>query len=191
MSMMPTLLPRLILLGSLLLGGSCALPHGPDMGMAPLNAVSFGFVSGLHRENARTGFHIAAFSAGTSRFGTYASARFDTIAGLDLLADEAEDDGSDDDDLRFDEYQGAFVYNMGVLFRPAHTLGLYLGGGIGNLYDRQIETRDGRETAILRTLYWEGNLQSGVLWTPRPDFGLDFGYETFDDSWHLAFVANW
>lgn len=182
---------KILLTAPLLLPGSCALPHGPDMGMTPLNAVSFGVVSGLHAENARTGFHLAAFSAGTSRFGTYASVRFDSVVGLDLFADEAEDDDDDDDDLRFDEYQGAFVYNMGVVFRPADTLGLYLGGGVGNFYDREIEVRDGRDTAILRTVYWEGNLQSGVLWTPTREFGLDFGYETFDDSWHLAIVANW
>ena len=158
--------------------------------MTPFHAVSIGAVSGLHHENARTGVHLAFLNTGTSRWGTYASARFDSIAGLDLAYDEAEDDDNDDEDLRLDNYQGAFVYNMGLVFRPADPLALYLGGGIGNFYDRSIETRDGRESAILRTLYWQGNLQSGVIWMFDPNGGLDFGYETFDESWHLAVVAN-
>ena len=169
---------------------SCTLPHGPDRGMIPFEAFSVGAVSGLHRDNARTGVHLAMFNAGTSNWGTYASARFDSIAGLDLAYDEIEDDENDDEDLRLDNYQGAIVYNMGFLFRPSNHLGLYLGGGIGNFYDRSIETRDGRETAILTTLYWEGNLQSGVIWMFDRNGGLDFGYETFDESWHLAVVAN-
>lgn len=179
-------------LAAVLLGvPSCALPHGPNHGMRPLNAVSFGVVSGLHRENARTGFHLAAFNTGTSRFGTYASLRVDTVAGLDLLTDEAKDDDNDDNDLRYDNYQGALVYNMGVVLRPVDMLALYVGGGIGNFYDRQIERRNGRDEAVLRTLYWRGNLQSGVILQLSPEMGIDFGYETFDDAWHLAIVANW
>jgi hypothetical protein len=175
---------------STLLMGSCALPHGPDQRMKPLSAMSFGLVSGLHHENARTGFHIAGFNAGSSRWGSYASMRVDSIAGLDLLADEANDDGNDDSDLRYDNYQGAFVFNMGGLFRPTHTLGLYAGLGYGNFYDRRIERRNGEDSAVLRTLFWSENLQSGILWTPSADFGIDFGYETFDESWHLAFVSS-
>lgn len=182
---------KLVLLAALLGGGSCALPHGPNHGMRPLNAVSFGVVSGLHSENARTGFHLAAFGAGTSRIGTYASMRVDTIAGLDLLTDEAKNDDNDDNDLRYDNYQGAFVYNMGVILRPADALAVYVGGGIGNFYDRSIERRNGRDEAVLRTLYWRGNVQSGVILQFSPEFGIDFGYETFDDSWHLAIVGSW
>lgn len=167
----------------------CALPHGADRGMEPLDAVSLGLVSGLHSGNARTGVHLAAFSAGRSNWGTYASVRFDGVAGLDLLSGDGE--GNNEEGLRLDNYQGAFVYNMGLLFRPSNRLALYLGGGVGNFYDRRIENRDGRDTAILTTLYWEGNVQSGVIWMLSPSSGLDFGYETFDQSWHLAVVANW
>lgn len=181
----------IFLLAITLVGGACALPHGPNHGMRPLNAVSFGVVSGLHRENARTGFHLAAFGAGQSRIGTYASMRVDTVAGLDLLTDEAKDDDNDDSDLRYDNYQGAFVYNMGVILRPADALAVYVGGGIGNFYDRSIERRNGRDEAVLRTLFWRGNVQSGVLLQLSPEFGIDFGYETFDDSWHLAVVGSW
>jgi len=177
-------------LAASLAGGSCALPHGPAQGMVPLSAASFGLVSGLHHENARTGFHIGGFNAGTSRWGTYASVRFDTVAGLDLLSDEALDDDNDDSDLRYDNYQGAFVYNMGVLFRPLNSVGLYAGLGYGNFYDRQIERRDGLDSAVLRTVYWRENLQTGILWLPDHQVGVDFGYETFDDSWHLAVVSN-
>lgn len=182
----------LLVLSALLLVSfpSCALPHGPDHGMSPFEAVSLGAVSGLHSANARTGVHLALLNTGTSRWGTYASARFDSIAGLDLLYDEAEDDDNDDDDLRHDDYQGAIVYNMGVVFRPANRLALYLGGGIGNFYDRRIEDRDGRDKAVLTTVYWEGNLQSGVILMFDQNGGLDFGYETFDESWHLAVVFN-
>ena len=177
---------------SLLLVGfsSCALPHGPNHGLTPFQAVSIGAVSGLHRDNARTGVHLAFLNTGTSRWGTYASVRFDSIAGLDLAYDEAEDDDNDDEDLRLDNYQGAFVYNMGMVFRPADRLALYLGGGIGNFYDRRIETRGTRESAILTTVYWEANLQSGAIWMFDPNGGIDFGYETFDDSWHLAVVTT-
>jgi len=174
----------------ILLASSCALPHGPDQRMKSLSVASFGVVSGLHHENARTGFHLAAFNAGTSRWGSYASMRVDSVAGLDLLSDEADHDDNDDNDQRFDNYQGAFVFNMGGLFRPTHTLGLYVGLGYGNFYDRRIETRNGTDSAVLRTLYWRENLQSGILWTPSDNFGIDFGHETFDDSWHLAFTMS-
>ncbi len=157
--------------------------------MTPLNAIGFGLVSGLQQENARTGFHLASYQAGTSRWGTYASTRFDTIAGLDLLFDTAENNPPDGNDLRYDNYQGAFVYNMGFLYRPANSFALYLGGGIGNFYDRRVEQRNGADVAILRTIYWQGNAQTGFLWSLSNSFGLDFGYETFDDSWHLAFVS--
>jgi len=188
---MTTQLARLLLFALALLSfGSCTLPHGPHQGMESLSAMSFGMVSGLHRENARTGFHLAAFNAGTSRWGSYASVRFDTIAGLDLLTDEALDDDNDDQDLRYDNYQGAIAYNMGVLFRPANAIGLYAGLGIGNFYDRRIEKRGGRDSAVLRTLYWQENLQTGVIWLIDAGVGVDFGYETFDDSWHLAVVSN-
>jgi|FLOH01.1.fsa_nt_gi hypothetical protein len=170
--------------------GSCALPHGPDQRMKSLNVVSFGVVSGLHRENARTGFHFAAFNAGTSRWGSYASMRMDSVVGLDLLSNEASDSDNLHHDEHWDNYQGAFVFNMGGLFRPTHTLGFYVGLGYGNFYDRRIETRNGEDTAVLRTLYWGENLQSGILWTPNADSGIDFGYETFDDSWHLAFTMS-
>ncbi|MHC4838968.1 MAG: hypothetical protein ACYTF3_12400 [Planctomycetota bacterium] len=63
--------------------------------------------------------------------------------------------------------------------------------GIGNRYRRENEVRDGRDVAILGTLYWGGNIQSGILWTPTPELGVDFGYDTFDDSWRLALVARW
>ncbi|MDA0667629.1 MAG: hypothetical protein O3A95_06225 [Planctomycetota bacterium] len=158
--------------------------------MTPFQAVSVGAVSGLHRDNARTGIHLAFLNTGTSRWGTYASARFDSVAGLDLVYDEAEGDDNDDEDRRFDEYQGAFVYNMGFVFRPANRLALYLGGGIGNFYNRSIEDRNGRASAILTTVFWQGNLQSGAIWMFDPNGGLDFGYETFDESWHLAVVFN-
>jgi hypothetical protein len=171
--------------------GGCALPHGPDAGLRPFSAMGFGLVSGLHRENARTGFHLASYDTGTSHWGTYASTRFDTIAGLDLLVDEVKDDDSDDNDLRYDNYQGAFVFNMGVVLRPISQFGVYAGLGYGNFYDRRIESRDGRDSAVLRTLYWDANLQTGVLWLLSGDVGFDFGYETFDQSWHLAFVENW
>ena len=115
---------------------SCTLPHGSDRGMIPFEAFSIGAVSGLHRGNARTGVHLAMFNAGSSRWGAYASARFDSIVGLDLAYDEIEDDANDDEDLRLDNYQGAVVYNMGFLFRPSNDFGLFLG---------------------------EGNLQSGVI----------------------------
>jgi hypothetical protein len=188
---MTTPLARLLLFALALSSfGSCALPHGPHQGMPSLSAVSFGMVSGLHSENARTGFHLAAFNAGTSRWGSYASMRFDTVAGLDLLTDKAKDDDNDDSDLRYDNYQGAFVYNMGVLFRPADAIGVYAGLGIGNFYDRRIESRGDRDSAVLRTLYWKENFQSGVLWMIDDGVGVDFGYETFDDSWHLAVVSN-
>ncbi|MCP4093594.1 MAG: hypothetical protein GY747_09100 [Planctomycetes bacterium] len=188
---MNTSLPRLLLFAPALLSfGSCALPHGPHHGMPDFSAVSFGMVSGLHHENARTGFHLAAFNAGSSRIGSYASVRFDTVAGLDLLADKAKDDDNDDNDLRYDNYQGAFVYNMGVLFRPLDAVGIYAGLGIGNFYDRQIRRRGNRDRAVLRTLYWQENFQTGVIWMIDNQIGVDFGYETFDESWHLAVVSN-
>lgn len=157
--------------------------------------MSVGVASGLSGENARTGMTLAAYSAGTSRIGTYAAARFDAVVGLNLLVDNTSrdrtDDGDGSDSLRFDEYQGAFVYSMGALFRLTNSVAIYGGGGLGNFYDRSVQRRGGRDVAVLGTVYWGGNLQSGVLWTPRPDFGLDFGYDTFDDSWRLAMVFRW
>jgi len=193
MATMPFRFLSLLLLA--LLVNACALPHGPDHGLLPLEAMSIGGASALSSGHARTGMTLAAYSAGTSRLGSYASVRFDSIAGLDVLLSDTSQDNTDDGDgsdtIRFDEYQGAFVYSMGAVFRLSSTFAVYGGGGIGNFYDRSIRQENGRDHAILRTLYWGGNLQSGVLWTLAPDFGLDFGYDTFDDSWRLAFVARW
>jgi len=158
--------------------------------MKPLEVVGFGLVSGLNRDSARTGIHVVGFSADTSRWGSYVSMRVDSIAGLDLLADEADQDDHDEGDIRHDDYQGAVVLNFGGLFRATHTFGIYAGLGYGNFYDRRVENIQGEDTVKLRTLYWQENLQTGVLWTPSPAFGIDFGYETFDESWHLAFVAE-
>jgi len=193
MTTMPRPFGILLLLAPLV--GACALPHGPDHGLMPLEAMSIGAASALSNGHARTGLTLAAYSAGTSRIGSYASVRIDSIAGLDVLLNDTSRDSTDDgdgsDSLRFDEYQGAFVYSMGAVFRLTSELAVYGGGGIGNFYDRSIRNENGRDRAILRTIYWGGNLQSGVLWTLSPDFGLDVGYDTFDDSWRLAFVARW
>ena len=186
---------RLLLALALCLAPSCALPHGPDHGMMPLEAMSFGVASRLDGDGARTGLTLAGYSAGTSRIGSYAAVRFDSVAGLDLLLDDTSDDGEDDgdgsDSVRYDEYDGAFVYSMGVVFRATDELAVYGGAGIGNRYRRENEVRDGRDVAILGTLFWGGNIQSGILWTPTPELGVDFGYDTFDDSWRLALVARW
>jgi hypothetical protein len=179
---------RPLLALALCLAPSCALPHGPDHGMMPLEAMSFGVASRLDGDGARTGLALAGYSAGTSRIGSYAAVRFDSVAGLDLLLDntsDGDDDGDGSDSVRYDEYDGAFVYSMGVVFRATDEL------GIGNRYRRENEVRDGRDVAILGTLYWGGNIQSGILWTPTPELGVDFGYDTFDDSCRLALVARW
>lgn len=163
--------------------------------MLPLEAFAVGAASGLSGDNARTGMTLAAYSAGTSRVGSYAALRFDSVVGLDILLSDTSrdrtDDGDGTDSVRFDEYQGAVVYSMGGLFRITNDIAVYGGAGIGNFYDRSIENRGGRDVAILGTVYWGGNLQSGVLWTPSPDLGLDFGYDTFDDSWRIAMVFRW
>ena len=80
---------------------------------------------------------------------------------------------------------------MTILVLAAVAAPLALAALFTAVASRQIERRNGRDEAVLRTLYWRGNLQSGVILQLSPEMGIDFGYETFDDAWHLAIVANW
>lgn len=145
-------------------------------------------------DGARAGMTFAYYSAGYRGWGSFAKLRVDAVTGLDFLFDrEDEDDELVRDDPYLDEHTGAVVFDLGAVYRFAENFALYGGLGLGNLYDyTAVSDGSGYERRSVQTIEWSENLTGGVLWLwGGSGAGMDFGYDSFDQSWRLGLVVNY
>ena len=183
---------RALLISALAL--ACPACAAPGAQSGALDAVGVGIASRLDGDGARTGMTFAYWSAGYRGWGSFAKLRVDAITGVDFLFDDPDDDDEwVRDDPYVDEHVGAIVFDLGLVYRFAENFAAYGGVGLGNLYDyRSVPHPSGGQDQSTHTIEWSENLTGGVLWLwGGSGAGMDFGYDSFDQSWRIGLIVNY
>lgn len=180
----------LILLAGLALC-SCAVPGGRP---THLDAAGVGIASRMNGDGARTGMTLAYWTAGYRGWGSFAKMRFDGVTGLDFLFDSpSQSERYVYDDPYVADHVGAVVFDVGAVYRFADHFAAYGGIGIGNLYEYDgVRDRNGYWNRKVHSLEWSENLTGGILWLwGGSGAGMDFGYDSFDESWRIGLIVNY
>ena len=180
---------RLLLPVALAASAACAAPPP-----GPLSAFGIGLAGSGDGNGARTGMTFSYWSSGYRGLGGFAKLRLDVATGAAFFfGNVSTDDDYQDDHPYLDDYTGAVVYDMGLVYRFADALAVYGGAGLGNLYDYST-TQDyyGNVDSHVHSLDWGLNLTTGLLWLwGTSGTGLDVGYDSFDQSYRIGMVINY
>ncbi len=170
---------------------SCAAPGSVG---TSLDAVAVGIASRTDGEGARAGMTFGYFTSGYRGWGSFAKLRVDAVTGLDFLFDDSDRaDNVVPDDPYVDVHTGAVVFDVGLVYRFAENFAAYGGVGLGDLYRYEaVPNGYGGERRSVHSIEWNENLTTGILWLwGQSGAGMDFGYDSFDQSWRLGLVVNY
>lgn len=182
----PLLIPALALIAPL---AACS-----SAGPPALNAVGLGVAGRTDGGGARAGMTFGYWNTGYRGWGSFAKMRVDAVTGLDFLFDDPnQQDRYVGDDPYVDDHVGAFVFDVGLAYRFAPYVAAYGGVGLGNLYDYDDRVDPyGHHDAVVTTLDWGANLTTGlIMLIGDSGTGVDFGYDSFDESWRIGLVVNY